>query len=141
LQTQTYTKCTRPFIEKLNFYICLHLLTLRIVKLKPHAGMQLLLSIKTNTGHKCRLSLNNYFDFISSAVFLVQTVFIFNFAWVCEISSSSQLSVVHIHKFFVLLVLRFHVSKAHSLFRYNFHQNSAYVFTFKNHRSLFSDST
>jgi len=99
--------------------------------------MQLLLSIKTNAGHKFLLFLNNYFDFISSVEFLVQTVFIFNFGWVLEISFHAQHSVVHFHKFFVLLVFRFHVSKAHSLFRYIFRKNSSFVFTFKNHRCYF----
>jgi len=101
-------------------YICLHLLTLRVVKYKPHAGKKVLVSTKTNAEHNYH-NLQHFFLFYLLSKFQVTKVIFPVFA-----SSYEFGKFILLHNFlkyiltssFVFLVFRFHVSKAHSIFHY-----------------------
>jgi hypothetical protein len=65
--------------------------------------------------------------------------FLFSLLWVRESSCPGHFLSYIFTSPFVWIVFRFHVSKAHLIFRYICHERCVFVVEFKKHRCLFSD--
>ena len=74
-------------LKKVNLYVPLSLLALRVVNYKGHAGMKVFVATKWNSAHEpSRMIVPLLFELISSADCLVRNLFIFNF-FVSSVSS------------------------------------------------------